>query len=306
MSSNKPYYHAIAFISDIHGNLEALEAILEDIKRQQVSSIYCLGDIVGYGPDPMACTRRLMNLVESKQLIAAVAGNHDYGVCDQDISNFSSSAKEVMEWTINEMQGTEEANYIRELCQKELIKKIGRFWLVHSTLNPSPEKWEYLKTKNAGENFQDRKIVFVGHSHVPAIYSRYSAGKDWHPISLFGNDGHYFLPPAQKTMLPAGKSSKSYRLEVNDPFPTMIINAGSVGQPRDNNPNARYALYITIDYKSYIEYRQVGYDVQKTVDKHKKRGLSCDERLATRLCTGGNTRFDHEFKKPDWFPTFSS
>lgn len=302
---NKPYYHAIAFISDVHANAEALNAVLEDIKKQQVNNIYFLGDLVGYGPDPVICTNLLMNLAKSKKLIAAVPGNHDFGVCDQDIESFHSSAKEVMAWTIDNMKETEEAEYISNLCQKDLIKKIGRFWLTHSTLDPTPEKWEYLKTKNASKNFVDRKILFVGHSHSPTIYSRYSAGKDWHPINLFGDDGHYFSPPTQKKMLPPGKSAKLYRLEVNDSFPTMIINAGSVGQPRDNNPNARYALYITIDYKSYIEYRQVGYDVKATVEKHRNRNLPCDERLATRLCTGGNTNFDHEFKKPNWFPSFS-
>ena len=83
MSPQKhPYYHAVAFISDIHSNLEALEVVLDDIQRQNVSTIYCLGDIIGYGPDPLACIRKIMALYESKKILGIVAGNHDIGIVE--------------------------------------------------------------------------------------------------------------------------------------------------------------------------------------------------------------------------------
>ena len=188
------------------------------------------------------------------------------------------------------------------MCKEELIKDIGRFRLVHSTLEPSPGKWDYLKIKNASQNFAERKIVFVGHSHIPAIYSRYSSGQDWNPIQLFGDEGYYRLPISpEKDLLPPGKANKFYRLGIPDSFPTMVINIGSVGQPRDHNPNARYLLYITVDYKTYIEYRQVGYDVPKTISKLKQRNLSCDRKLAVRLCTAGPYEFSEDYPQPDWF-----
>ncbi len=303
--SSHDYYHAIAFISDIHANLEALEAVLNDIEKHDVSSMYFLGDSVGYGPEPLPCLRKLMDLVNSKKLIGMVPGNHDVGVCTNQYPGFSESATLSGKWSRENLQGTEEMTFLEELCQGELIKKAGRFWLVHSTLDPAPENWEYLKTRNSPQNFVERKLVFVGHSHIPAIYSRYSDHNGWNPISLFSDDGNYFLPSSQPRFLPPGESSLLYQHEIKDVFPTMLVNIGSVGQPRDDNPNARYVLYVTRGHQTFIEYHEVGYDVKATVAKHKERGLPCDERLATRLLTGGNNHFDDRLPKPSWFD-FSS
>lgn len=302
MAEEQTYYNAVAFISDIHANLEALEAVLEDIEEQNVSGIYCLGDIVGYGADPLACLRTLLELQESGKLLQTVCGNHDYGVVHNDYTLFNSSARLSNIWTRDKIKDTPEYSLLEKIAGEKLVKEAGKFTLVHSTLNPEPVKWDYLKTKNAGENFVHRRIVYVGHSHVPALYSRYSSGKEWNPITLFENSGFYFLPPSKRENLSPGQATSHYRLVLPDTFPTMLVNVGSVGQPRDNNPWARYVLYQTVDFTSYIEYRQVGYDIEKTVHKLKERGLECDEKLAIRLATGGPSSFDPLSPPPKWFP----
>lgn len=301
MGSKKPYYHAVAFISDIHSNIEALEAVLEDIKKLNVSAIYCLGDLVGYGPDPEAVVNRIMTLKESGKIIEIVCGNHDYGVYKNDFSAFNSSAKLSNTWTVDQLKGKPEMDFLGEIVEDDYIKEVGRFKIVHSTWNPEPQKWDYLRSKNASQNFDERKITFVGHSHMPAIYSKYSSGKDWNPIELFSNDGYCYIPkPKSREMKLGGRTL--YRLKVPGSFPTMLINIGSVGQPRDESPMAKYVVYMTVDFNDYIEYRQVGYAHEKTVEKLKDRGLSCDKEIATRICTGGPTRFDDRHPCPEWFP----
>jgi len=303
-SPNKGYYHAVAFISDVHGNIEALDAVLQDIAKLQVNVIYCLGDLVGYGTDPVAVIRKIMELKESGKLVGIVCGNHDYGVATKDFAVFNSGARLSNEWTVQQLANTPEQNFLNELAREPLYKEIGRFRLVHGTLNPPPEQWEYLRSKNAAQNFVERAMVFVGHSHSPALYSKYSSGKDWNPIELFANEGFSFFPKPKNIPMQIGKSYSQYRLQVPHSFPTLIINPGSVGQPRDDNPHARYVVYVTTDYNSFLEYRQVGYDVETSVQKLNQRRLACDMVLATRLCTGGSTKFDEMHAKPSWFPEF--
>lgn len=301
MPNQEAYFNAIAFISDIHGNLEALDAVLEDIERHKVSTVYCLGDLVGYGPDPQACVQKIRSLQASGKIAKVICGNHDYGVANNDLSIFSSSARIANEWTIKVLQGTPQFLMLQELAKENLMQEMGRFILVHSTVEPKPEKWEYLKIKAAAQNFVERKIVFMGHSHIPAIYSKYTAGKDWNPINLFGNDGHYYFPIPKKEPLKPNEAVGAYRVKLSS-FPTMLVNVGSVGQPRDMHPSARYLLHISVDYNDYLEYRQVGYDVQKTVMKLKNRGLECDQELSVRLVTGGLSNFAKNTQPPEWFP----
>lgn len=302
MVQEESYQHAVAFISDIHANLEALDAVLADIEKQNVDGIYCLGDIVGYGPDPQECLQKIRALQTSGKLLRMVCGNHDYEVVHQGYAKFHEASRVADEWTAKVLQGTPQWLFLEELANSKLVQEVGRFVLVHSTLIPPPEKWEYLRAKNVGENFVDRKILFVGHSHSPALYSRYSAGKEWNPIALFENEGFFFLPPVKKDELGAFEACIQYRLKVPGTFPTMIVNVGSVGQPRDDNPCGRYVIYRTVDYDDYIEYRQVGYDVRKTVEKHKKRNLECDKDLAIRLITGGKSSFAEGTQPPPWYP----
>lgn len=301
MAEQQPYYNAVAIISDIHANLEALEAVLEDIEEHNVSAIYCLGDLVGYGPDPIECVKKIMSLKDSGKLMHIVCGNHDYGLALNEFGHFNASARLSNSWTLEKMKDTPEFAFLQDVVRQELIREVGKFTLVHSTVQEAI-KWDYLRTKNVGENFADRKIVYTGHSHVPALYSRYSSGKGWNPITLFENAGFYFLPSAKPEPLEAGKSVIQYRLTLPDAFPTMLVNVGSVGQPRDNNSCARYVLYLTVEYANYLEYRQVGYDILTTVQKLKERGLECDEKLAIRLITGGQSSFDDKNPAPEWFP----
>ena len=147
MESKKPYYHAIAFISDIHANLEALDAVLQDIEKNNVSAIYCLGDLVGYGPDPNAVVKKIIALKESKKIVALVCGNHDYGVYHDNFEIFNSTARMSNQWTRKQLEGTPEMEFLGSLANDELSKEVGRFFLVHSTVNPEAIKWEYLKPK---------------------------------------------------------------------------------------------------------------------------------------------------------------
>ena len=304
--TKKPFYHAVAFISDIHSNLAALDAVLADIKRHNVNSIYCLGDLVGYGAQPKEVVQRLVQLKQKGKLLELVCGNHDYSVCTGDTTGFSYSAKISNEWTAEQLEGSEEMAFLQQLLVDDKVKDVGRFRLVHSTWNPPAENWEYLQARNAQQNFLERKITFVGHSHVPAIFSKYSSGKNWYPIELFSNEGFFFNPAPKDISLPAGKGATQYRLKIPDSFPTMIVNVGSVGQPRDGSRYARYVLHITVDFNHYLEFRQVSYDVQDAVKCLWQRGLDCDEQLATRLCTGGLDRFTEDTDPPEWFPDFYS
>lgn len=299
--SPEPYYNSIAFISDIHSNLEALEAVLADIEKQKVSAIYCLGDLVGYGPDPHACLQKIRTLQSAGKIVRLVPGNHDHGIVKKELAIFNPVARQANEWTIKVLQDTPQWVILKDIVNEKAVQEVGRFILVHSTLNPEPEKWEYLKIKNAPQNFVERKIVFVGHSHIPALYSKYTAGKDWNPINLFGNEGNYIMPQPKTDPLAPGESLTQYRAKLSS-FPSMIANVGSIGQPRDYSPCARYLLHITVDYNDYLEYRQVAYDVQKTVEKMKNRGLECDKELSTRLVTGGRSLFSDGAVRPSWFP----
>ena len=302
MTAKKPYYHAIAFISDIHANIEALDAVLADIEQHNVNTIYCLGDLVGYGPDPQAVVQKIMELQEKGKLVGIVCGNHDYGLYHNNFDVFSRSARISNQWAYQQLVGTSEMDFLGTMAKGKMVKDVGRFRLVHSTWQPEPLQWEYMRAKNAKDNFCERQIIFVGHSHVPAIYSKYSSGKEWNPITLFENDGYFYLPQPKAEIMDPGKCFTQYRLKVPDSFPTMIINIGSVGQPRDDDCHARYVLYITVDFNNYIEFRQVGYNFKKTVEKMYNRNLDCDEELATRLCTGGRSKFDEDGDRPVWFP----
>src|SRR3990172_12337150 len=154
-----------AIISDIHGNLEALESVLDDIERRKVDSILCLGDIIGYGPNPNEC----VELIKSKAKII-LAGNHDYAPLGKiDISYFNPWARSAIEWTRGEL--SEES--VEFLLSLPLKAEIDGFTIVHATPY-HPQEWNYIITiGDAIKNFPEFKnqICFIGHSHVPMIIS---------------------------------------------------------------------------------------------------------------------------------------
>lgn len=154
----------IAYISDIHSNLEALETALREITRLEVDRIYCLGDIVGYGADPNACVELIR---ESTQ--GAIAGNHDFAAVGlTSTKHFNSFAQQAIQWTDKQLS-EDNRQYIKNL---PLTLSNDSVFCVHST-PITPEKWGYIFSReDANRHLEafDEPICFIGHSHIPAIF----------------------------------------------------------------------------------------------------------------------------------------
>jgi len=239
-----------AIIADIHANLEAFTAVLEDIEhRGGVEEIWCLGDIVGYGPDPHRCIELLR-----QHNHVCVAGNHDWAAIGKiDTSSFNPDAAAACQWTARQLT-PEDIQYLESLL---LIIEKDSFTLVHGS--PRDPIWEYLiSTSLARENFTffQSPYCLVGHSHVPLIF------KDEDGSCLSSQ----FLP---NIGLALGKSR-------------LIINPGGVGQPRDGNPQASYAIYDS--EAKVIRLYRIPYDIAATQDKMMQNGLPV--RLVARLNYG--------------------
>lgn len=238
-----------AIISDIHGNLEALESVLAEIDRLKVDLILCLGDIVGYGPNPNECVELIKQRVH-----VTLAGNHDYAPLGKlDLSYFNPWARSAIEWTAAQLNQAS----IDFLLSLPLRKEVDGFTIVHSTPN-NPAAWNYIITiGDAAKNFSEfeQQVCFIGHSHVPMIVA-VNGGGDFRIIR-----------------------ENPLRIE---PEMRYIINVGSVGQPRDFIPKAAFAIYET-ESKVY-ELLRVEYDIAETQSKIFKSGLPSF--LAERLELG--------------------
>lgn len=236
-------------LSDIHGNLEALRAVLDDISKGKRGEYMSLGDIVGYGADPKECIK-IMKSVSPK---FAVAGNHDWGAAGlTDIDYFNEYAKEAVLWT----QRSLDAGELGYLKSFRLVHADKKFTLVHGSLN-SPENFYYIMNDIealATLRLMKTPICFVGHSHASGIFY------------LDGNK-------VGSTKKSAIKIEKGRR---------YIINAGSIGQPRDRDPRASYVVYD--EDKDEVEIRRVAYDIEAAKRKILEAGLPGF--LASRLSEG--------------------
>ena len=237
-----------AIISDVHANLEALNAVLQNIDEEKVDSLLFLGDSVGYGPDPNEC----IELLKAKSTIV-LAGNHDWGAIGlTDTTYFNPFAKVAIEWT-SETLSDENKAFLDTLPLTESIKA-DSIYLVHSSPK-EPEKWHYLSYEYEASMYFpcfDDKICFIGHSHIPFIVESSPTGKI---------QSHYNY----------GEIKKRSR---------YIINVGSVGQPRDGIPHAAYALLRD----NTVEIKRVSYDIVVTQKKMRKAGLP--DYLIERLAFG--------------------
>ena len=227
-----------ALLADIHSNLVAFEAVLRDIaEKGGVEELWCLGDVVGYGPDPSACIALLRNRPH-----LCVAGNHDWAAIGKvDISDFNPDAAQACRWT-GEQLSAEDVNYLESL---PLTLTRGDFTIAHGS--PRQPIWEYvLSTQSAEDNlrFFETRYCLIGHSHVPLVFEH--VGK----TCVLGE-----LPAA----LTLGKNR-------------LIINPGGVGQPRDGDPRAAYAIYDEKD-KVIYHYR-IPYDIADTQERMVANGLS--------------------------------
>lgn len=236
-------------ISDIHANLMAFEAVLQDAGNAW-DRIWCLGDIVGYGPDPNECAERLQQHDH-----VSLSGNHDWAVLGKlDIESFNSEARTALRWT----QETISEQTHDFLAQLPPLTEETPFTLAHGS--PRQPVWEYiLDEKSAAENFHhfDTPYCLVGHSHVPFVFKEMEDGKCRGALPQYGEP------------IALGQQR-------------LIINPGSVGQPRDSDPRAAYAL---LDGEAMTwEHRRVPYDIAETQDRMRKVGMPF--RLVARLELG--------------------
>lgn len=239
-------------ISDIHSNMPALEAVLRDAPR--FDAVVCLGDIVGYGPDPNACVDRLRELDP-----ICLAGNHDWGAIGRaDLTIFNREARHALIWTQEELTASR-LEFLRSLSPRQWLQD-DAILLSHGS--PTDPVWEYLvDVSSALHNFLEVAfgIALVGHSHLPLVL-------EWR------EDERRVLSHREEL-------GTHLRL---DPARRFILNPGSVGQPRDGDPRASYALLDT-DQMTWC-FRRVEYPVEITQERMRAKLLP--QRLIDRLEIG--------------------
>ncbi|MCX6840754.1 MAG: metallophosphoesterase family protein [candidate division WOR-3 bacterium] len=239
----------LGIFSDVHGNIEALEAVVRMLRDSGATQFVCCGDIVGYGPDPNSCVETIRRMH-----CTGVAGNHDYGVVGKTpLDSFNSSATQALLWTRNLLTESNRL-YLENLY---LAADDGPLLVVHSS--PSvPDAWEYVVTLREAEDemeYYPDGICVVGHSHQPLAVERTAGGQ----ARLVRQDSFKLRPDAK-----------------------YFINAGSVGQPRDGDPRACGLLYDT-GAQTITRYR-VPYDIAAV--QAKIRAACLPESLASRLELG--------------------
>jgi diadenosine tetraphosphatase ApaH/serine/threonine PP2A family protein phosphatase len=240
-----------AVFSDVHANMEALEAVLADAGRRSPDAYVCLGDIVGYGPDPNECVARVQRLGA-----AAIAGNHDRGAVGLfDTAAFSPLARAAIEWTARVLTAEHRA-FLAALPER---LESPAFLGVHGS--PRDPVEEYILTlPQALAIFIEStfRVCLVGHTHIPGVFVR-------------SRNGHIraeeFAPDAPVRLAATSR---------------YIVNGGSVGQPRDGDPRAAYLIYD--DGGRSVTLHRVEYAVAATQAKMRARGLP--PLLSRRLAAG--------------------
>lgn len=237
-----------AILSDIHGNLEALDAVLAHV-ASRAEAMLVLGDVVGYGADPIACIERV-----AERASAVVAGNHEHGVAGLlTLDWFNDRARAAAEWTRQRLDD----DHLNWLATRPLTVELDDATLVHAS-PVQPEEWDYLVSADDGyaalPAFTTR-VCFAGHSHRPGAWS-------------VGSSGRSHEPGAHDIELQHGRR--------------YLINVGSVGQPRDGDPRAAYALWDVDGRRVTIE--RVPYDLAGAQRKILRAGLP--RFLAERLPIG--------------------
>ena len=243
----------VLVLSDIHANLAALEAVIEDAAAIGFDKVWCLGDTVGYGPEPDACVARLRGLDAT-----VVVGNHDWAAIGRmDVDEFNPEAGRAVLWTQAHLSPLS-LTWLKSLPDEPQV--VEDFTLTHGS--PRDPVWEYiLRPADAAENLQwfDTSFCLVGHTHVPVLYIRHAAdGKIQRQVPTFGK------------AIPLQADTRG------------ILNPGSVGQPRDNDPRSAYAILDT-ERMTWLA-RRVAYPIEVTQAHMRAAGLP--ERLINRLAFG--------------------
>ncbi len=229
-----------AIISDVHGNLEALKTVLSDIRKRHIEDIIFLGDAIGYGPDPLSTLRLLR---DNSSLM--IRGNHDQAILTPGLlDSFNEYARKALQWTASNLdEGSLEIIKGMPLTAEKNLYGIDIFF-VHGSPR-EPERWHYILTLSDVEinlHYFDGDICFVGHTHQPFIVEKKKTGE-----IIVHRKGEMVIDAQSR----------------------YIINAGSVGQPRDMDPRA---CYVILDNER-ISFVRVSYDIKKTQKKMKEAGL---------------------------------
>lgn len=221
----------LIILSDIHGNLSALNAVIEDfeVRKYQPDSIAILGDNINYGMRPNDVVERLKELSDKYNIIANLWGNHEKALIDGDTSHFSTErGKQVLDYTRNSLS-KESSDYIKGLTQEgktEFVISKRKILFIHGSIEDP--YWGKLNPDTAGNNqYSQYDYVISGHSHIPLLFE-------------------YFYP----------SENPEYRNKKR----TIFLNPGSVGQPRNHNPRAQY-LYMEIESEIF-HINSVCYDIE--------------------------------------------
>lgn len=280
-------------ISDIHANLVALEAVL-DATKGEYDTIWCLGDVVGYGPRPNECVELMRNQTE-----LCLMGNHDWATLGRpgiDVNDFNPQARSAVLWTREQM--TDENNDYLDALPETPVSPTEAEAVLLTHGSPRQPVWEYILTPSiALENFAifEQPICLVGHTHKPAIYR-------WHLHDLYDgpeSNGSATAPPSIEeydTDDPPPEKEHQQVATVDYLMPQdgatiiletsemqrLIINPGSVGQPRDNDARAAYAIFDV--EKMTLLYKRIPYSIELT--QSQMRDANLPRRLIDRLSFG--------------------
>jgi len=240
----------VGVLSDIHGNLHALEAVLAQLQSENVDMIVCCGDVVGYGARPNECVDTLIKLG-----IPAIAGNHDHAALMlTDITNFNEIAKAAVLWT-NKVLREDNVEYLKKLGLG-IRDTANNVFYVHASPK-EPGEWHYILTMGEARtnfNYFTEQICFIGHSHQPFI--------------IENDEGNLVCPTRPEVDIREGCR--------------YLINVGSVGQPRDHNPRA---CYVVVDFENRkLEIKRCDYDLEGAQKAIIDAGLPRE--LAERLAHG--------------------
>ena len=252
-----------AVVSDIHGNAEALRAVLADIDSKGIKRILCLGDIIGYGPEPLACVDLVRTHCEW-----TLMGNHDFAVLYEP-TNFNAPAEQAAYWTREQFDSEPDAavraaryEFLGSL-RVRVVEQLGEHTLLAVHGSPRRPINEYIFKSDPMEAPDKLEAIFrrvdklcmVGHTHVPGVFT----------------DEPDFYPPDEL-------GEFAYRFNGDE---KAVINVGSVGQPRDGDPRASYVVLS----EERAEFFRVPYDIEKTANMI-RRHPQLHEYLADRLYEG--------------------